>query len=131
MTDNDYPGGALRRGEQGVTGFSLTIGPDGRARDCVVTRTSGSVDLDRATCAKVSARARFAPAMDSGGSGVAATYANTIRWQVPNKAARLFPGGMVGSGGAGRARPRAPFPPHRSLRPGGWQLPETWRSIRL
>ena len=57
MTDIDYPGGALRLGEQGVTGFSLTIAPDGRVRDCVVTRTSGSVELDRATCAKVSAGA--------------------------------------------------------------------------
>ena len=84
VTDNDYPSGALRRGEQGVTGFNLTIGPDGRVRDCVVTRTSGSAELDRATCAKVSARARFAPAMDSSGSAVAATYANTIRWQIPN-----------------------------------------------
>ena len=84
MTDNDYPGGALRRGEQGVTGFSLTIAPDGRVRDCVVTRRSGSVELDRATCAKISARARFAPAMDSSGGAIAATYANTICWQIPN-----------------------------------------------
>jgi protein TonB len=84
VTNNDYPTGALRRGEQGVTGFSLTIGPDGRVRDCVVTRTSGSDELDRATCAKVSTRGRFAPAMDGDGHAVAGHYANTIRWEIPN-----------------------------------------------
>ena len=84
VTNNDYPAGAMRRGEQGVTGFSLTVGPDGSVRDCVVTRSSGSVELDRATCAKVSARARFTPAKDGSGSAVAATYANTIRWEIPN-----------------------------------------------
>jgi protein TonB len=84
VTDNDYPAGALRRGEHGATGFSLTVGPDGRVRDCVVTQSSGSPELDRATCAKVSARARFTPARDGSGSAVAATYANTIRWEIPN-----------------------------------------------
>ena len=84
VTNNDYPTGAMRRGEQGVTGFSVTVGPDGRVRDCVVTKSSGSVELDRATCAKVSARARFTPAKDGSGSAVAASYANTIRWEIPN-----------------------------------------------
>ena len=84
VTNNDYPTGAMRRGEQGVTGFSVAVGPDGRVRDCVVTRSSGSAELDRATCAKVSARARFSPALDSSGSAVAARYANTIRWQIPD-----------------------------------------------
>ncbi len=83
VTDNDYPTGALRRGEHGVTGFSVTVGPDGSVRDCVVTRSSGSVELDRATCAKVSARARFSPAKDGSGSAVAGAYANTIRWEIP------------------------------------------------
>ncbi|WP_295636016.1 energy transducer TonB [Novosphingobium sp.] len=85
VTDNDYPTGALRRGEQGVTGFSVTVGPDGRVRDCVVTQSSGSQELDRATCAKVSARARFAPAKDASGSAVTSAYANTIRWDIPKE----------------------------------------------
>ena len=84
VTDSDYPAGALRRGEHGVTGFSLAVGPDGRVRDCMVTQSSGSQELDRATCAKVSARARFAPAKDGSGSAVAGAYANTIRWEIPN-----------------------------------------------
>ena len=84
VTDNDYPSGALRRGEQGVTGFSLTIGPDGRVRDCVVTRSSGSAELDRATCAKVSARARFSPAKDGSGSGGDDGRTVGHDWEIPN-----------------------------------------------
>lgn len=84
VTNSDYPAGAMRRGEQGVTGFRVTVGADGRVRDCVVTRSSGSDELDRATCAKVSMRAKFAPASDSNGNPVAGSYANTIRWEIPN-----------------------------------------------
>jgi protein TonB len=83
VSDADYPTSALRRGEQGVTGFELTIGPDGRVRNCTVTRSSGSADLDAATCAKVTQRARFDPASDDHGAVVAGRYSNTIRWQIP------------------------------------------------
>lgn len=84
VTNDDYPTGAMRRGEQGVTGFRVTVGPDGRVRDCTVTRSSGSAELDSATCAKVSARARFAAATDSSGEAVAGTYGNSIRWEIPH-----------------------------------------------
>lgn len=83
VTNDDYPTGAMRRGEQGVTVFHVTVGPDGRVRDCTVARSSGSAELDQATCAKVTARARFAPATDSSGEAVAGTYANSIRWEIP------------------------------------------------
>ena len=83
VSETDYPTGALRRGEQGVTGFEITVGPDGRVRDCTVTRSSGSAELDAATCAKVSQRARFAPASDDQGAIIAGRYANAIRWQIP------------------------------------------------
>lgn len=83
VSDADYPTGALQRGEQGVTGFALTIGPDGRVRDCTVTRSSGSAELDAATCAKVTQRARFAPASNETGDAVAGRYSNVIRWQIP------------------------------------------------
>jgi len=83
VSDNDYPASALRRGEQGVTGFEVSVGPDGRVRDCKVTRSSGSSALDAATCAKVAERAQFAPATDDHGAVVAGRYANAIRWQIP------------------------------------------------
>lgn len=83
VSDADYPTGALRRGEQGVTGFELTVGPDGRVRNCTVTRSSGSNELDAATCAKVSQRAHFNPASDDHGDAVTSRYSNAIRWQIP------------------------------------------------
>ena len=82
-SERDYPGNALRRGDQGITRFEITVGVDGRVRDCTVTRTSGSAELDAATCAKVSERARFTPARDTHGDLVVGRYANAIRWQIP------------------------------------------------
>lgn len=83
VSENDYPINALRRGEQGVTSFAITIGVDGRVRDCTVTGTSGSRELDAATCAKVSQRARFTPARDRHGEVAVGRYTNSIRWQIP------------------------------------------------
>ncbi|MEL0210673.1 MAG: TonB family protein [Novosphingobium sp.] len=62
VSDRDYPTAVIREERQGVTRFALRIGPDGRVTSCEVTGSSGSADLDAATCAKVSARARFVPA---------------------------------------------------------------------
>lgn len=83
VSDADYPTSALRRGEQGMTGFEITVGPDGRVRDCRITRSSGSADLDAATCAKVTLRASFAPASDAQGEVTTARYTNAIRWEIP------------------------------------------------
>jgi protein TonB len=83
VSDGDYPSAALHRGEQGAAGFEVTIGPDGRVRDCRITRSSGSTSLDNATCANVSERARFNPARDENGEPVVGRYANVIRWRIP------------------------------------------------
>lgn len=83
VSESDYPTSALRRGEQGITRFAVTVGPDGRVRDCAIISSSGSAELDAATCAKVSQRARFDPASDERGNSVAGRYANAIRWQIP------------------------------------------------
>lgn len=83
VSDSDYPAAALHRGEQGAAGFEVTIGPDGRVRDCRITRSSGSASLDAATCAKVSERAQFTPARDENGDPVTGRYANVIRWRIP------------------------------------------------
>jgi protein TonB len=81
-TDADYPQKAIVQEKQGTTGFRLTVGTDGRVVDCTVTSSSGSPDLDEATCKNVSRRARFKPAMENG-SPVQSTYSNRIRWVLP------------------------------------------------
>ncbi|EQB32842.1 energy transducer TonB [Sphingobium ummariense] len=82
-TTDDYPSRALREGQQGTTGFRLEVGADGRVTSCTVTQSSGSSELDDATCKLVTRRARFTPAEDDQGNKMAASYSNRIRWQIP------------------------------------------------
>ena len=83
-TSDDYPARALREEREGTTRFRVTIGPDGRVRNCEVTASSGSSDLDKATCESVAKRARFRPATDDTGASVTGSYANAVRWEIPD-----------------------------------------------
>ncbi len=83
VSDRDYPSAAIREEREGMTRFRLAIGPDGRVTGCEVTGTSGSTDLDAATCAKVSARARFIPALGNDGMPAAGSYTGAVRWVLP------------------------------------------------
>ncbi|HEY6868154.1 MAG TPA: energy transducer TonB [Novosphingobium sp.] len=82
-TSNDYPSRALREEREGTTGFRVTVGTDGKVIDCSITSSSGSPDLDAATCDNVRRRARFAPATDGDGNPTSGSYANRIRWVIP------------------------------------------------
>jgi periplasmic protein TonB len=82
-TTNDYPTRALREERAGVTSFRVTVGADGRVASCQVTSSSGSADLDEATCSNVTRRARFNPATDGEGQPTTGTYSNRIRWVIP------------------------------------------------
>ena len=83
VSTDDYPIAALRRGDQGAVRFDLAIGPDGRVTGCRIVASSGSAELDAATCRLVSRRARFRAANDDTGSRVAGSYTGTIRWIIP------------------------------------------------
>ena len=82
-TTNDYPTRALREERAGTTGFRVSVGPDGRVTSCSVTSSSGSPDLDEATCSNVTRRARFTPATDGEGNPTTDSYTNRIRWVIP------------------------------------------------
>lgn len=82
-TSNDYPSRALREEREGSTGFRVSVGTDGKVTDCSVTRSSGSPDLDQATCDNIRRRARFTPATDGEGNPTTGAYASTIRWVIP------------------------------------------------
>ncbi len=84
VTNDDYPSSAMREGVQGVTGFRLDIGTDGRATNCTVTASSGSALLDDTACRLLVRRARFSPAKDSSGNPMTASYSNRVRWQIPD-----------------------------------------------
>ncbi|MBC2653444.1 energy transducer TonB [Novosphingobium flavum] len=82
-TSNDYPSRALREEREGTTGFRVTVGTDGKVTDCQITSSSGTPELDAATCDNVRRRARFTPATDGEGNPTTGTYANRIRWVIP------------------------------------------------
>lgn len=83
VSDRDYPTAAIREEREGLTAFRLAIGANGRVTGCEVTRSSGSADLDAATCSKVSARARFIPALGSDGMPTTGNYVGSVRWVLP------------------------------------------------
>lgn len=83
ISDDDYPQAAIRNEEQGTTGFTLTVGPDGRVADCVVTSSSGSSSLDSATCSIMKRRARFTPAKNADGSAATDKVNSRIKWVLP------------------------------------------------
>ena len=82
-TTNDYPTRALREERAGTTSFRVSVGPDGRVTSCSVTGSSGSPDLDEATCSNVTRRGRFSPATDGEGNPTSGSYSNRIRWVIP------------------------------------------------
>jgi TonB family protein len=86
---DDYPASARSRSEEGTTFFRLTIGPDGRAADCAVERTSGSPALDEATCRTLRSRARFTPARDTDGNPAADTIRSGIAWRLEGPPAEV------------------------------------------
>lgn len=83
IQDSDYPDAAIRNEEQGTTGFSLQVGPDGRVTNCTVTSSSGSSSLDSTTCRVMRARARFTPAKDQNGNPISDSTSGRIRWVLP------------------------------------------------
>lgn len=82
---NDYPSRALREEKEGVTRFRVTVGTDGRVASCDVTGSSGSSELDSATCSLITRRGRFTPATDGEGQPTSGTWASSVRWQIPEE----------------------------------------------
>ncbi|HEX8483527.1 MAG TPA: energy transducer TonB [Allosphingosinicella sp.] len=84
VSDTDYPSNAVRNEEQGSTRFRLTVGPDGKVKECTVTGSSGSSALDSTTCRLMKQRARFTPAKNNRGEPTGDTVSSTIRWVLPS-----------------------------------------------
>jgi periplasmic protein TonB len=82
---DDYPSRDLREENEGVTRFSVQIGPNGRVSSCSVSGSSGHPSLDAATCKLVSSRAKFAPALDKDGNPTTGSYSSSVRWVIPKE----------------------------------------------
>lgn len=83
FSTDDYPPEAWRNGEEGMVAVRLTVDPNGKVADCVVTISSGFPSLDVQTCRIIWMRAQFIPARDAEGAAVQDTYNQRIRWELP------------------------------------------------
>ncbi len=65
----------------------MTVGTDGRARNCRVQRASRDAEADAITCRLAEQRFRFKPATDSAGNPVESTYGWRQKWFYPKPGA--------------------------------------------
>ncbi len=79
---SDYPAAAVREGREGTTYFRLTVGKNGRVKNCTVSRSSGHSDLDATTCRIMVRRAHFKPARDDNGRRVEDTFEDRLIWKL-------------------------------------------------
>lgn len=82
--EQDYRSSWINRDMKGTAGFRLGIGADGRVESCNITRSTGYAELDAATCALITRRARFEAARDSNGARTQGTFVSTVEWRIPN-----------------------------------------------
>ena len=80
----NYPRESLARGEQGIVNFAVELDSQARIDSCVVTKSSGYRQLDRATCDLIVRHADFAPA-ESDGKRVATIRNGQVRWTLPEE----------------------------------------------
>lgn len=84
VTTEDYPSRALREEREGTTTIAWDVDAEGKIVNCRVTASSGSPDLDEASCKNVTRRGRYKPAVDTNGQAVASSgFSRRVRWQIP------------------------------------------------
>lgn len=83
LSTDDYPARALRSEAEGVAGYRLIVGTNGRVSACEVTRSTGNSLLDEATCKFITRRARFEAATDETGAKAVGSYTGTVKWDIP------------------------------------------------
>lgn len=79
ITSSDYPAGSMSRGEEGISGYELTL-KNGRPSSCKITSSAGFEELDDATCRLAMERSLFD--MRTLPRGTWSSYSNRVRWQI-------------------------------------------------
>jgi hypothetical protein len=85
VRNEDYPAVALQNREMGEVGFALLIDATGKIADCMVIATSGVASLDAQSCATMTSRAKFNPAIGTDGKPAKDALTARIRWVVGNR----------------------------------------------
>jgi len=104
ISNGDYPSAAIRAREQGRVRIILDIAPYGGVTNCRVDRSSGSIALDVTTCQLASQRFKFDPGRNANGQRVPSTYAQTVRWVLPDDHSDTESTAMLPSFNAGELR---------------------------
>lgn len=91
LKDSDYPDAAAESGISGTVGVRYLVWTDGRVRDCSVTRSSGSRELDATTCRLIEQRFRFRPSRDQKGQAVPAVIVENHSWMIRQEPAEAPP----------------------------------------
>jgi len=82
IRDSDYPRAPYEAHVGGTVLLRFVVAPDGRVRQCAVTRSSGNAELDATTCRLIERRFRYRPARDAEGRAVADTIRGQQIWEV-------------------------------------------------
>jgi TonB family protein len=82
ITEDDYPVAARRAGQEGIAEATLLVDASGYVADCSITTSSGSAELDAATCAILRERSRYVPARDKKGRAIPWTTTRKVRWDL-------------------------------------------------
>ena len=84
ITHSDYPSALVSAGTQGTVVTRFMVGPTGQVTSCSPVVSSGHQELDAVTCALISERYRYNPALDRDGRPTATMLIQTVRWMLPD-----------------------------------------------
>jgi TonB family protein len=82
FTEADYPEVAVKGGRMGRAHVRLRINDAGAITECSIVRSSGSAELDAATCKVLNERAKFEPALDVDGKPTRGIYVTAVHWML-------------------------------------------------
>ena len=82
FSERDYPGIAWVQRAGGLVEMMVLIDPAGKVASCMVTGTSGYASLDAQSCAIITERADFSPAIGADGKPVRSGAIQRVRWKM-------------------------------------------------
>ena len=84
IAEEDYPQTAKAALQQGLAVLSLDIDNTGTVSNCLITRSTTFLDLDKQSCS-LALKWQFDPARNLAGEPVAGRTSHSIHWRLPGK----------------------------------------------
>jgi len=79
----DYPTQMLRERQNALIRFRMDVQADGSIEGCHVLESTGDAAFAKLTCALLTKRGSFKPAIDAAGKPVRGYFVSSVRWAVP------------------------------------------------